>query len=78
MIGGENRPQPEAISELRDLEEEPAPGFFRRVQRSVERRQLASESVDLSWNAVRVLVLEVLDLIFHLFDSRRDNEGEGR
>ncbi len=66
------------IEELRGLEEQPADDFFGRVQRSVERRQLASDTLDLSWTVVQVMVLEALEVIFHAFGRKRNKEGEGR
>jgi hypothetical protein len=72
------RPQPEPIAELRDLEEQPTPGFFHRVRRSVERRQLAADTVDLSWTVVQVMVLEALGVIFQIFGRSRDDKGGNR
>lgn len=73
-----DRSRPEAIAELRELDRQPAPGFFGRVQRSVERRRLASETLDLSWTVVQVVVLEALEMVFQVFGRRQGDKGDER
>ena len=78
MASQEPLPQPEAIKEIGGLEEQPDSGFFGRVQRSVERRRLASDTVDLSWTVFQVMVVEALDVFFQMFGrgDRRNDKGE--
>lgn len=78
MTRTEERGHPEPIEELRDLGEQPGPGFFGRVQRSVERRRLTSDTLDLSWTVVQVMVMEALGVIFQVFGRRQENKGEER
>ncbi len=78
MVSADGGRGPEPIEELRDLEEQPTPGFFGRVQRSVERRRLASDTVDLSWTVLRVMALEALGMLFQVLKGGPDDKGDGR
>ena len=78
LARAENRQQQGPIEELRDLEKQPAPDFLGRVQRSVGRRQLASDTIDLSWTVVQVMVLEAFEMIFDLLRGRKGEKGIGR
>ena len=77
MSRPEDRPESGAIAELRDLEEEPSPGFIGGVKRSVERRQLGADALGLSWTAVRMMVREALDAVFQLLGPWRKHKGGG-
>lgn len=66
----------EPIEMLRELGEEPAPGFIARIRGALQRRLLASQLMDLSWFTPVLVVLEYLKVIFGFFERPRRKEGD--
>lgn len=65
------------IDELRDLGEDPAPGFLGRLRNTLRRRDLSSQLVTLSWNGLGAVLLEFLQAVFSIFDTNpRDRGGQ--
>ncbi len=68
----------EPIEMLRELGEDPAPGFMSRIRRALQRRLLASQLADLSWSTPFLVLLEYLKVIFGFFERPRREEGDSR
>ena len=66
------------IAELRGFEELPSPGFQGRVVRSLRRRDLSSQLVTLSWTGLGQVFLELLNMVFSLFEPGASDEREER
>lgn len=66
----------EPILGLASLTERPQPGFSGRVRTSIERRRLASELTELSWQGLRLLLLEYIDLPLRLFGAGTSDPEE--
>lgn len=68
----------EPIEMLRELGEDPAPGFIARIRGALQRRLLASQLADLSWSTPFLVLLEYLKIIFGFFERPRREEGDSR
>ncbi len=67
----------EPIAELATLSEEPAPGFFRKIWRSVERRRLSSDVTELSLTGLVTVFLEYLGAVFGMVEETgRKDQGD--
>jgi len=65
------------VAELATLTEEPSPGFFGRIWRSVERRRLGSDVTEMSLTGLVMVFLEYLGAIFGLVEETgRKDQGE--
>ncbi len=62
--------------DLRGLGDEPTrSGFFARVRKKVERRQLTNQFVIVSWHLPKVVLIEFIKLAFGFFDSTPRRKG---
>jgi len=66
----------EPIDALRDYDEAVDVGFVGRVMRSVRRRSLGSHLATFVWSAMGQAVLEFLDIVYSLFESRDGDRGD--
>ncbi len=66
----------EPIEVLRELGEEPAPGFIGRIRAALQRRLLASQLMDLSWFTPVLVLMEYLKFVFGFFERPRREEGD--
>ncbi len=66
----------ERIEMLRELGEEPEPGFFHRVRAAIHRRLLASQLIDLSWFTPVLVLFEYLKFMFGFAERVRREEGD--
>ena len=66
----------EPIRALAELGQPTTPGFLERVRLKIERRSLGNQFVDFSWHVPKILLLELLDLVFHLFGRQEDDGGK--
>ncbi len=57
------------VEVLHDLGQQPSPGFIERLRLKLQRRTLTGQIAVLSWQLPKMLLLEFLDLVFHLFGS---------
>ena len=67
----------EPIAELRDLSEAVEPDLFERVQRSVERRSMASSFMDFAWLVPVLLLIELVGMVFGSLGGGGKGRGEG-
>jgi hypothetical protein len=66
----------EPIAALAELRVEPSTTFITRVRHRVERRNLGSQLLTLTWYGPAVLVLEFVSLVFGVFDARRPGDDD--
>jgi hypothetical protein len=67
---GESQP----IDLLVNLEQEVSPQFLAGVRKKIYRRMAANQMIGFSWNLPKVVLMEMMSLIAHLFSrSRKDN-----
>jgi hypothetical protein len=57
----------EAIAFLTEQEADTAPDFIARVRNKIHRRTAASQIVSYSWHLPRVVVLEMISVLSHVF-----------
>ena len=67
-------PEPEQEAEqpirvLRDLEQETSPDFAGKVRRKILRRTSTAQFAGFSWNLPKVILLELVNLLRHLFTA---------
>jgi hypothetical protein len=59
-------PDPPFVS-LKEVEQETSPDFSARVLRRIHRRSAASQFAGLSWHLSKVVLLEMMGILGHLF-----------
>ena len=64
------------IAELSRLREQPSNDFMGRVRRSIQRRSLAGQLVELSWNGMGEYLRELLDVSFGMIGSKEEEGGQ--
>jgi hypothetical protein len=64
----------EPITPLAELEQDVSPEFLSAVRKKIFRRTAANQMVAFSWNLPKVILLELIMLIGHLFSSSRQDK----
>ena len=63
------------VTELAELATAPSGGFLGRVRNRIERRQVGSHLLSLSWHGTAAVFFEFLSLFFAPFESSDDKGG---
>ena len=63
------------IAEIAELQQEVQPGFLVRLRRRIERRSLTSQFLGFSWHFPKLILIELLEIVFSLFTPRNDRGG---
>ena len=65
----------EPIRALAELDHPTSSGFLDRVRLKIERRSVGNQFAAFSWHVPKILLLEFLELVFHLFGQQNDDGG---
>jgi hypothetical protein len=66
----------EPLAILADFQQEPSPHFLGRIRKKIDRRITASNVVAIGWHLPRLVLVEFLDMIFHVFGSHNPQKGD--
>jgi hypothetical protein len=62
----------EPIAPLAELGQDVSPRFLRAVRNKIYRRTAANQMVSFSWNLPKVILMEMLMLVSHLFTGAKE------
>jgi hypothetical protein len=67
--GGDEQDPDLPIASLKDQEREAAPDFVSRVRNKIQRRTAASQFATYSWNLPKLVLIEMVSLLSHIFTA---------
>jgi hypothetical protein len=74
-VDQENQAAGEPIASLSELEQEVSPRFMAGIRNKIYRRTAANQMISFSWNLPKVILMELIMLIGHLFSGKNGRQA---